>query len=164
AEVILEIIITFELSKVNMLPEAGIYQKDQIDFSNILARMISEMPKSSGAFLSFMGIARETGREGKKVVRLVMESYEEHADSTLKKICLEVKEKYGADIVRIYHYVGDFSIGQPVVLVIVSAKARAKAFAAIEEAVERYKKEPALFKAEHYDDGNHSWVSGTISN
>ena len=144
-----------------MLPEPGIYQKNQIDFSTILSQMVTEMPKSSGAFMSFMGVARETGKDGKRVVRLVMESYEEHANMSLRKICQEVQEKYNADIVRIYHYTGDFSIGQPVVLVIVSAKTRAKAFAAILEAVERYKTEPALFKAEHYDDGNHSWVSGT---
>lgn len=144
-----------------MLPQSGIYQKNQIDFSLILSQMVAEMPKSSGAFLSFMGVARETGKSGKRVVRLVMESYEEHANPSLRKICKEVQEKYNADIVRIYHYTGDFSIGQPVVLVIVSAKTRDKAFAAILEAVERYKTEPALFKAEHYDDGNHSWVSGT---
>jgi len=142
-----------------MLPKSGIYQKNQIDFSVILSQMVAEMPKSSGAFLSFMGVARETGKGGKRVVRLVMESYEEHANMALRKICLEVQKKYSADVVRIYHYTGDFSIGQPVVLVIVSAKTRAKAFNAIEEAVERYKTEPALFKAEHYDDGDHTWVS-----
>jgi molybdopterin synthase catalytic subunit len=46
-----------------------------------------------------------------------------------------------------------------VVLVLVASPRRKQGFVALRDAVERYKKEPALFKKEVYEDGSSSWIS-----
>jgi len=59
----------------------------------------------------------------------------------------------------IVHALGSFSAGEPVVMVIVASARRNQGFLALRDAVERYKKEPALFKKEVYRDGSSSWIS-----
>jgi len=77
----------------------------------------------------------------------------------LNKICAETKKKYRLTEILIVHALGSFSAGEPVVMVIVASPRRNKGFMALREAVERYKKEPALFKKEIYRDGTSSWIS-----
>jgi molybdopterin synthase catalytic subunit len=89
----------------------------------------------------------------------VIESYEKHANGVLQKICQEVKEKYSLTDILIVHGVGSFSAGEPVVMVLVASPRRKFGFQALTEAVERYKKEPALFKKEIYKDGSSEWIS-----
>ena len=63
--------------------------------------------------------------------------------------------------VRIYHLMGEFMVGEPLVFVVVGGRTRRNVFSALQEAVERYKREPALFKKEVYVDGSHEWISHT---
>lgn len=58
----------------------------------------------------------------------------------------------------IYHLIGEFQIGEPIVLVAVGGPRRENVFSAMKESVKRYKTEPALFKKEVYIDGSHEWV------
>ncbi len=109
---------------------------------------------------SFLGVAREESAGGsRKIKALVMESYQKHAKRALEKICRETKLKYGLNELLIVHAVGSFSPGQPIVLVLVSGPRRVAVFKGLREAVERYKKEPALFKQEIYTDGSSAWIS-----
>ena len=87
-----------------------------------------------------------------------MESYEKHANQILNKICKEVKKKYGLTDILIVHALGKFKPGDPVVLVLIASPRRVESFQALREAVERYKKEPALFKQEIYADGTSAWI------
>jgi molybdopterin synthase catalytic subunit len=87
-----------------------------------------------------------------------MESYEIHANKALERICDETMEKFRLNDLKIIHALGKFKAGEPIVIVLVSAPRRDLAFQALREAVERYKKEPALFKKEIYLDGSSSWV------
>ena len=87
-----------------------------------------------------------------------MESYEKHANQVLSKICKEVKKKYGLTDILIVHALGKFEPGDPVVLVLIASPRRVESFHALREAVERYKKEPALFKQEIYTDGSSAWI------
>ena len=75
------------------------------------------------------------------------------------KICKEIMKKYDLTDIMIVHAMGSFSAGEPVVMVIVASTRRDRGFAALRDAVERYKKEPALFKKEIYRDGSSSWIS-----
>jgi molybdopterin synthase catalytic subunit len=104
-------------------------------------------------------VARPESADGRRRTKLlVMEAYKEHADRTLQNICKEIKSKYGLTDIVILHGIGTFKPGEPVVLVMVSAPRRNVSFKALRESVERYKKEPALFKQEVYEDGSRSWV------
>ena len=88
-----------------------------------------------------------------------MESYEEHANRTINQICKEVNKKFKTNFVTICHFIGEFETGEPIVFAAVGGKHRKESFLALEEAVERYKKEPALFKKEVYLDGTQKWMN-----
>ena len=135
------------------------YPKDQVDFENIYSSFLSDLGKNSGSAMSFLGVSRRESADGSRNVKsLVMEAYAEHANKVLQKICYETKRKYDLNRIKIIHALGSFKPGEPVVIVILSSPRRVASFAALREAVERYKKEPALFKQEVYPDGTTRWI------
>ncbi len=139
--------------------ESGVYDKGEIEIASVVGNLLSNLPKDVGAVMIFIGAVREVGKDDKKVMRLEMESYNEHADLAIKKISNEIRDKYGLSLARIYHFKGSFKIGEPLVFVIVTGKSRKQTFPAIEEAIERYKKEPAMWKKEVYVDESWAWIS-----
>lgn len=137
----------------------GVYPKKVLDFGKVYSRFIADLPKNTGSATSFLGVARLESADGKRKIKsLYMESYEDHANPIFEKICTEVKKKYKLTDIQIVHAVGNFRPGEPVVLVLVASPRRGQAYKALEEAVERYKKEPALFKKEVYADGKSAWI------
>jgi|GEM_PF-224140 molybdopterin synthase catalytic subunit len=140
--------------------ETGVYQKQELNFALAYSDFIRKIRNTNtGAVTSFLGVARPESASGEKRVKsLVMESYERHANKALRKICDELRAKYRLNRIIIIHALGRFKVGEPVVLVAVAAARRDSAFEALREAVERYKKEPALFKQEIYVDGSSSWI------
>lgn len=140
-------------------PKTGVFPKNTVDFSKLYSDFISSLRENTGSAATFLGVARrESARKGRSVKALVMESYELHANKVLGKICIEVKKKYALNDIVIVHALGSFKPGEPVVFVAVSSPRRERSFHALHEAVERYKKEPALFKKEVYLDGTSSWI------
>ncbi|MDG6906475.1 MAG: molybdenum cofactor biosynthesis protein MoaE [Nitrososphaerota archaeon] len=138
----------------------GVYPKNQLDLARVYTEFVSTLNKNTGSVASFLGVARSESADGKKKAKfLVMESYETHANRALKRICEEVKRKYMLNNIIIVHALGKFRPGEPVVLVVLSSARRDASFKALREAVERYKKEPALFKQEIYANGSSAWVS-----
>ncbi|MGB9659060.1 MAG: molybdenum cofactor biosynthesis protein MoaE [Nitrososphaerales archaeon] len=139
--------------------ESGIYDKGKIEIASVISDLLSNLPKDAGAVMLFIGVVREVGKGDKKVRRLEIESYDEHANSAIKKISDEIRNKYELSLARIYHFKGSFNVGEPLVLVIVVGKSRKQAYPALQEAIERYKKEPAMWKKEVYIDGSWAWIS-----
>lgn len=103
----------------------------------------------AGAIATFTGMVRGENSKGEKVQRLELEAYEEKANEVLMNICNEVKKKYRVLNVQIHHLLGEFSVGEDIVYVLVGGSHRKEVFAALEEAVERYKKEAPIFKKEY---------------
>lgn len=92
--------------------ESGVYVKGTIEVSSFINELLSEgSTKDVGAIMTFIGIVREAGKDEKKVIRLEMEAYEEQASTKIRRICDEIKEQYKLSLVRIYHFVGIFEIG-----------------------------------------------------
>ncbi|MDG6907622.1 MAG: molybdenum cofactor biosynthesis protein MoaE [Nitrososphaerota archaeon] len=139
--------------------QSGVYPKGSIDFGRAYSEFIARLPPNTGSVTSFLGVSRLESYDGKKKIKyLVMESYEEHANKVLGKICKELKKKYNLTDILIVHALGKFKPGEPVVMVVLSSPRRVQSFKALEEAVERYKNEPALFKQEIYVDGSSAWI------
>jgi molybdopterin synthase catalytic subunit len=139
--------------------ESGVYPKGSLDFGRVYSEFIESLAFNTGSVTNFLGVARLESFDGKKKIKyLVMESYEEHANRVLTKICKELKKKYELNDIIIAHALGKFRPGDPVVMVCVASPRRVQSFKALEEAVERYKKEPALFKQEIYADGSSAWI------
>lgn len=141
--------------------QPGVYKKGNLNFGRIFTQILSgDLPEDVGAVATFTGITRIVGKGEKEVSRLEMQSYEEHANKTIRKICEEVKSKYHLALVRVYHLIGKFKVGSPVVFVVVAGRYRREVFPALRETVERYKTEPAIFKKEVYVGGAYEWLEG----
>ncbi len=139
--------------------EPGVYAKERLDIQKLLGELLSRLPSDVGAVATFIGVAKSHSDLYKEVSALEVESYVEHATPTIQRICREVGEKHKASSVLIDHLYGRFNIGEPLVLVFVAGRSRSIVFPALEEAVERYKREPALFKKEVFTDGSSRWVA-----
>lgn len=143
------------------VPASGVYEKGRLDLGDVINAVLGLVSDGSvGAVSFFLGITKKAGRGEKDVMLLEMESYVEHANKSLSKICEETKEKYGLTFVGIWHLIGRFELGEPIVLVAVAGASRDGVFQGLREAVERYKREPALFKKEVYVDGSYKWLEG----
>ncbi|MDW8083675.1 MAG: molybdenum cofactor biosynthesis protein MoaE [Candidatus Caldarchaeum sp.] len=143
------------------IPGSGVYDKDELDVRKLFTSVLEGVSDGScGAAAFFVGIVKRRGRGELSVEKLVMESYEEHANKALEKICDEVKAEYGLRFVGVWHLLGVFDVGEPVVVVAAAGESREEVFRGLRTAVERYKREPALFKKEVYIDGTASWLEG----
>lgn len=137
---------------------SGVYPKGSVDPYTLIASAAGDELGETGAVLSFIGVVKSRGVNGKRVSKVVMEAYSEVADRVIERICEELKAKYELTGAYIYHFVGEFGVGEPLVVIVVCSKTRWKAYEAIREAVQRYKSEPPIWKKEVYEDGTSQWV------
>ncbi len=141
------------------LPRTGLYRKGELNLIEVLGSLSAIYSDGSvGAVATFLGVARSTSSDGKGVVEVYMEAYAENAARELNRIVRECEEKYSLRFAGIWHLLGSFSPGEPIVLVAAAGPRRKQVFAALRELVERYKREPALFKRETFKDGTYRWV------
>ncbi len=119
----------------------------------LLSETISELRQKPsyhkvGAIGTFIGVVRGENPEGDRVVGLELEAYEEKADEILEEICRDLRAREGIIDVQIYHFLGNFAVGEDLVHVVVAGSHRREVFDTLELAVERYKKEAPIFKKE----------------
>jgi MoaE-MoaD fusion protein len=107
----------------------------------------------AGAVVSFQGITRE-------VERLDYEAYEEMAAERIEEILAECVATHGLEAAAAEHRVGSVPLGEPSVIVAVSAAHRGEAFAGAREAIDRIKAEAPIWKRE-VEGGESRWVEGT---
>ena len=143
---------------------AGVHQKGTFNIQDLLNNTKkSGNFEKAGAIAVFIGVVRGENDEGKKVLNLTMEAYEEKASEVLDQISKELSQKPGITDVQIHHLLGEFNIGEDIVYVAVAGAHREETFAVLREAVERYKKEAPVFKKEKVADAKGEeteyWVS-----
>jgi molybdopterin synthase catalytic subunit/molybdopterin converting factor small subunit len=115
-----------------------------------LARMVVRDP--AGAIVSFQGVTRE-------VERLDYEAYAEMAEERMRAILAEVVAEHGLEAAAAEHRTGSVPLGEPSVIVCVSAGHRGEAFAGARDAIDRIKAEAPIWKQE-VDGGESRWVEG----
>lgn len=108
----------------------------------------------STSVVSFTGLTCE-------VEKLHFEAYEEMAQVRIERIAEDLMQCYKLEAIAIEHRVGGVERGAPNVIVAVSARERAAAFAAAREAIDRTKDEAPIWKLE-IDAGYRSWVRGVV--
>jgi MoaE-MoaD fusion protein len=112
----------------------------------------------AGAIVSFQGTTRD-------VERLEYEAYAEMATERLVAILRDCVRNHGLEAAVAEHRVGTVPLGEPSVVVAVSAAHREQAFAGAREAIDRIKAEVPIWKREVEGSGEagHSrWVEGTL--
>jgi len=146
-----------EGSNINV--ESRIYEKGEIDFSQIIKSIKSGSSiDDAGAILTFTGIVRNSSHEGKSVESIKIDAYDELANKSIQKICTELKEHQGIIDLKIIHLKGEFQLNEDLVYVVVASAHREEGFEVLRNAVERYKKEIAVWKKEIFIDGKTEWV------
>ncbi len=114
---------------------------------------------ASGAVAVFVGAAREFS-EGRRVVFLQYEAYQEMAERKMGEIVAEIKQKWTVNDVAMVHRVGVLQIGESSIVIAVSAAHRRDALAACQYAIERVKEIVPIWKKEVFEDGSR-WVGWT---
>jgi molybdopterin synthase catalytic subunit len=110
----------------------------------------------AGAVATFVGTVRRSSR-GRDVLYLEYEAFEEMAEPMLARLADELKSKHGLCEVAIHHRLGRVEIGEPSVVIAVSAPHRAAALEACREAIDTLKGTIPLWKKEVYA-GGEEWI------
>jgi molybdopterin synthase catalytic subunit len=113
-------------------------------------------PKA-GAVVTFQGSTRD-------VDRLEYEAYVEMAEQRIAAILRECVDRHRLAAAAAEHRVGAVPLGEPSVIVAVSAPHRSEAFAGAREAIDRIKAEAPIWKRE-VEDGHRRvsrWVEGIL--
>ncbi len=109
-----------------------------------------------GALGAFIGFVRKIS-DGKEVVRLEYERYDEIYPKILKEIEDEILKFEGVRGVKIYHRVGVLTPPEDIVYIVVMAENRKALWKPLQLAVELMKKKLPIWKKEVYIDGE-VWV------
>ncbi len=100
----------------------------------------------AGALVTFSGIVRETEGEN-KIPRLDYEHYAGMAEKEMEKLVREARERWPLRRAALAHRVGPVVVGEPSVIVAVSAGHRAEAFEAARFLIDELKKSVPIWKA-----------------
>jgi molybdopterin synthase catalytic subunit len=106
----------------------------------------------AGAVVTFEGTVRD-------VEFLDYEAYREMAQERMAAIAAECVQRHGLAAAAAEHRVGRVGLGEPGVVVAVSAAHRDAAFAGARELIDRIKAEAPIWKRE-LDGGEVRWVAG----
>jgi molybdopterin synthase catalytic subunit len=115
---------------------------------------------ADGAVCLFLGVVRDHN-EGRAVVALEYEAYEEMALPLMAEIEAELRRRWPVSDVRLVHRLGALRVGEISVAVAVASPHRAEAFAACREGIDTLKARVPIWKKEFYADGSR-WVDGQI--
>jgi molybdopterin converting factor subunit 1 len=110
----------------------------------------------AGAIVTFQGVTRA-------VASLDYESYREMAEERIAAILVDCVERHGLLAAAAEHRVGSVALGEPGVVVAVSAGHRGEAFEGAREAIDRIKAEAPIWKRELDAAGDGSWVEGAAA-
>ncbi|XP_037777171.1 molybdopterin synthase catalytic subunit-like [Penaeus monodon] len=111
---------------------------------------------SCGAVSLFVGTTRNNF-QGRQVVRLEYEAYEEMAEKEILTICRLAREKWNIKHIAIYHRMGVVPVSESSVIIAVSSTHRRESLEAASFLIDELKARVPIWKKEMYDDGGGDW-------
>jgi molybdopterin synthase catalytic subunit len=132
---------------------AFVLSDTRVSLDDVVAEVATE---EAGAIATFSGTARKYSR-GRTVMYLDYEAYEGMAEELMERIAHDLKERYDIEQIAIHHRVGRVELGEPSVVIAVSAAHRADALAACKDAIDVLKADVPLWKKEVYE-GGEEWI------
>lgn len=116
----------------------------------------SKITTYNGAELTFLGISRDTN-DGKKVLSLFYECFEEMAISEIRKLTISLKNKYSIDYFKVIHRIGEVPPGELSLLVKIASEHRKQSLECMTEFLDAFKEKVPIWKKENYKDGS-NWL------
>jgi cyclic pyranopterin phosphate synthase len=126
-------------------------REDQLDAAELAAAVGRP---GAGATVVFMGTTRD-------VERLEYEAYREMAEERIGEILEAVVAAHGLEAAAAEHRIGSVPLGEPSVVVAVSAAHRGEAFSGARDAIDRIKAEAPIWKRE-VEGERTEWVDGAV--
>ncbi len=114
---------------------------------------------TDGAVILFVGVVRNRN-DGRDVGHLDYQAYPPMAESTLREIVAEAREKWATGEMAVTHRYGRLEIGEVSVAIAVAAPHRGDAYAASRYIIEELKQRVPIWKREGYLDGESEWLRG----
>ena len=130
-------------------------QKEDFSVDQILKDIQND---SIGGIVTFVGVVRNIS-EGKHVIKMEIEIYEEMAIKQLEIIRENALSTYGVEKVAIIHRYGELQVSDNIMMIAVGSKHRAEAFDACRYIIDEIKEKVPIWKKEHTPEGE-SWVEG----
>jgi molybdopterin synthase catalytic subunit len=115
--------------------------------------------QSCGGVSMFLGVVRNTARDGRSVTGLSYEAHEAMALAEFATIAQEVAQRFPGLRLGIVHRIGALAVGEIAVAVCAAAPHRAHAFEACRYAIDELKARAPIWKKEQYTDGTGDWVA-----
>jgi molybdopterin synthase catalytic subunit len=110
----------------------------------------------AGGVVTFVGRVRDNAR-GREVVALEYDAYPEMAESVFAQIVAEAKVRFSIKDAAVHHRSGRLMVGEPAVVIAVSAAHRGAAFEACEYIIDQIKTRAPIWKKEIGPSGE-AWV------
>jgi len=139
-----------------MYPEVEVIgiTKSEIDLAT-LSREVED--PAAGAIVTFAGATRNE-TDGREVLSLTYQAYDEMAESKLIEVATQAKERFDILKVAVLHRVDTLPVGGISIGIAVSAGHRPAAFDACRFLIDTIKKEVPIWKKEEFADGESAWV------
>ncbi len=132
---------------------AFVLTEEPVSLDAVVAEVATD---EAGAIATFSGTARRHSR-GRVVRYLDYEGYEGMAEEMMARLAAALRERYDLHEIAIHHRVGRVELGEPSVVIAVSASHRADALAACKDAIDILKTDVPLWKKEVYE-GGEEWI------
>jgi molybdopterin synthase catalytic subunit len=126
-------------------------QREDVDIGKLIN---TAKHRGTGAVVVFDGIVRDDG-----IREMELEAYEEVALRELTKIADDARMRFNLLGVDIIHRVGRLSVGENIVVIVVSAGHRGEAYEGSRYIIEMIKAGVPIWKKELCNDGDR-WVPG----
>ena len=128
---------------------------ETISADEVIARLADP---AVGAVATFVGVVRGQ-TDGRRTLYLEYEAYPEMVEDTLVQIGQEVQARWPTiQQVAIVHRIGRLEIGEPAVVIALSAAHRPEVFDGLRYAIDRLKEIVPIWKKEVWEDGT-EWRS-----
>lgn len=132
---------------------------EQLDLNSLIAEAASAS-RGAGAVAVFVGVVKGVVEGGVVVERLVYEDAGGLTERVMERIASEVASKHGLDAAMVYHYTGVRRPGEITIVAVVAGRSRLNVYPALQELVDRVKKEAPIWKAEHREGGEIVYILG----
>jgi molybdopterin synthase catalytic subunit len=129
---------------------------EPIDVARLLTLVATP---AAGATTCFLGTVRNVN-DARSVTGIEYSAYEEMAQRELRAIVDEAATRFDAvePAIVAEHRLGELSLGDISVAIVVSHAHRGPALDACRYVIEEIKKRVPIWKCEHYADGSRAWV------
>ncbi len=107
-----------------------------------------------GAVLTFVGRARRRADDGREVLELDYEAFDEMAERVLSEIVAEADAGWPGSASAVMHRTGTVPLGEAAVAIVTAAPHRAEAYEASRYIIEAIKERLPIWKRERFIDGS----------